>query len=225
MTIKLAGEEVELLPRRALWRPRAKTLLIADTHWGKAATLRHASMMIPPGTTRDDLDRLTFLVETKRPERLIFLGDLIHARQGRHPKTIQAISQWRERFSELPITLVRGNHDYRAGDPPEEWRIECVDEPLRDGPFALRHVPGKEAGAYVLAGHLHPKAQLRGPSGESLKLPCFRVGTESAILPAFSCLADGGGFQPQTGERVFVIADDEIVEVPLAAARDRYSKG
>jgi uncharacterized protein len=213
MRIELAGEPVELLPERALWRPSVRTLLLADTHWGKAATLRHASMLIPPGTTCDDLSRLSGLLDSLLPERLIFLGDLIHARQGRHPKTLEAVARWRRAYSELSVALVRGNHDYRAGDPPEQWGFDCFDEPLRDGPFALRHVPGKEPGAYTLAGHLHPKARLRGRAGESVKLPCFRVGPESAILPAFSCLADGGGFSPAVDERIYVIADDEVVEV------------
>lgn len=217
MTIELAGEEVELLAERALWRPASRTLIVTDTHWGKAATLRHASMLIPPGATRDDLDRLSGMIESKRPERLIFLGDLIHARQGRHPRTLEAVAAWRRSVSELAITLVRGNHDYRAGDPPEDWRFDCFDEPLRDGPFALRHVPGREDGAYVLAGHLHPKARLQGPARDVLKLPCFRIGRHSAILPAFSRLADGGGFQPSPDERVVVIAEEELIEVSLAA--------
>jgi len=217
MKIELAGEQVELLAERALWRTASRTLVVTDTHWGKAATLRHASMKIPPGTTCDDLDRLSALIDARCPERLVFLGDLIHARQGRHPKTLAAITRWRRSYSELPITLVRGNHDYRAGDPPPEWRINCFDEPLRDGPFALRHVPGREAGAYVLAGHLHPKARLRRLGDESGKLPCFRIGVASAILPAFNCLAGGGGFKPTPDERVFVIGDGEVIEAPFTA--------
>jgi len=34
------GEELLLLPQRALWWPAQKTLLVADLHFGKAATLR-----------------------------------------------------------------------------------------------------------------------------------------------------------------------------------------
>ena len=230
MTIELAGEQVQMLPQRALWRPASRTLIVTDTHWGMAASQRHAPLMVPAGTRRDDLDRLSGLIDVKSPQRLVFLGDLIHARQGRHLTTIDAVTRWRRRYRELPIALVRGNHDYRAGDPPAEWRIDCFDEPLYDGPFALRHVPGREAGAYVLAGHLHPKARLRGPGGETRKLPCFRIGPESAILPAFNCLAGGGGFKPTPEERVFVISLDEVVEasspVPWSADGPKeHSKG
>ncbi|MBI1355468.1 MAG: ligase-associated DNA damage response endonuclease PdeM [Acidobacteria bacterium] len=224
MTIELAGERVELLAGRALWRPAASTLLIADPHWGKAATLRHANLPIPPGSTTDDLRRLSELLVSTRAERLVILGDLLHAKQGRHPETIAAVEAWRRNHAELTVALVRGNHDLRAGDPPATWRMECHDEPLRDGPFALRHVPGPEPGAYVLAGHLHPKARLWGPAGEVLKLHCFRIGPASAVLPAFSGLADGGLFQPRPDERVFVIAEDEVVEVP-GVRRDRAGGG
>ena len=37
-----------------------------------------------------------------------------------------------------PILLVRGNHDDRAGDPPDDWGIDCREEPL---PAAVRVAP------------------------------------------------------------------------------------
>ena len=215
MKIELAGETVELLAERGLWRPRARTLIVTDTHWGQRATARHADLSVPLGAT-DDVERLTRMLEATRAERLVFLGDIIHARQGRHPETLERIAAWRARHAQLAVDLVRGNHEYRAGDPPAEWRFNCRDEPFADGPFALRHTPGREPGRYVLAGHLHPKTRRRGKNGGPRKLACFRIGEASAILPAFSALAGGGGFQPAAGERVFVIEEGEVREARTA---------
>ena len=56
--LTIAGEDVQLLPERALYWPRACTLVVADVHWGKAATFRAAGIPIPSGTTTEDLARL-----------------------------------------------------------------------------------------------------------------------------------------------------------------------
>ncbi len=73
-------------------------------------------------------------------------------------------------------TLVRGNHDTHAGDPPPELDDWVVDRnPLRAGPFALCHMPGASPDGYV-AGHLHPAVVLRGSGADALRLPCFVLG-------------------------------------------------
>ena len=50
-------------------------------------------------------------------EHLVVLGDFIHARPGRTVALDAAFGAWRARHRELALTLVRGNHDSRAGDP------------------------------------------------------------------------------------------------------------
>jgi uncharacterized protein len=45
--LTIAGEDVLLLPERALFWPRACALVVADVHWGKAASFRAAGIPIP----------------------------------------------------------------------------------------------------------------------------------------------------------------------------------
>ncbi len=135
--IDWGGERLTILADRALYWPRRKTLLIADPHFGKAATFRQAGIPIPHGTTATDLDRLRALVAGTAAERLVVLGDFFHARSGRQPGTLDAIAPVREEHGQLEIVLVRGNHDDHAGDPPVEWRFNCAAEPIREEPFWL----------------------------------------------------------------------------------------
>ena len=58
LPIELAGESVSLLPERAIYWPREGALIVADLHWGKAASFRAAGVPIPSGTTSADLARL-----------------------------------------------------------------------------------------------------------------------------------------------------------------------
>ena len=211
--LALAGQSLHLLPQRAVWWPECATVFVADLHLGKAATLRRAGLPVPGGTTSADLRRLSDLLAATAATRLVVLGDLIHARGGRQRPTLDAVGRWRDTEPALEIELVRGNHDRGAGDPPADWRIRCHDEPRRDGPLVLRHHPEPDAAGPVLAGHLHPAVRLQG-GGERLKLPCFLLRDGVLVLPAFSGFVDHGPQRPRPGDRLWAVADDEVV--PLA---------
>jgi DNA ligase-associated metallophosphoesterase len=210
----LAGEEVVLLPERALFWPRTDTLIVADLHWGKAATFRAAGIPIPAGSTSDDLARLDAALLRTDAGRLVVLGDLFHARTGRVASaTLAVLRRWRSLRSGLEITLVRGNHDRHAGDPPADLRINCCNAPAFVPPFVLRHEPSVSDAGYTLAGHVHPGLVLRGPGLQHERLPCFLVRDRLAVLPAFGSFTGFGIVTPGPAERAFVVADDEVIEV------------
>jgi DNA ligase-associated metallophosphoesterase len=211
--VEVAGEPVVLLPERALFQERTATLIVADAHLGKAASFRAAAIPLPGGTTTAALSRLTAALGSTGARRLLLLGDFFHARSGRASRTLAAIADWRERHGDLEIVLVRGNHDKGAGDPPGEWRFECVDEPLIEPPFAFRHHPEEDATGYVLAGHIHPAVVLEGPARLREKLPCFLFGDRAGLLPAFGDFTGGATVRPRRGDRVYAVAGEEVVPI------------
>ncbi len=215
--ISLAGIDVELLADRALFIPSLRTLVVADLHWGKAASFRALGVPVPHGTTRAGLDRLDVLLTQTGAAELLILGDLFHARTSMPPGTIDTLERWRQARHDLAITLVRGNHDYRAGDPPASLDIRCVDAPLIVGPFALHHHPTDDPAGYVLAGHVHPVVQLRGRARQRLTLPCFAFGTRGGLLPAFGEFTGGGVIDQRDYARTFVIADDAVLPLEPVA--------
>jgi uncharacterized protein len=213
LRIERAGEQLILLPERALFWPREGLLIAADLHWGKAATFRAAGLAIPEGSTADDLARLDRVLGRTGARRLALLGDLLHARAGRAEALIEQIGSWRARWPDLEILLVRGNHDRGAGDPPAEWGFRCVDEPFDAPPFVLRHHPGESTAGYVLAGHLHPAVRLRGAGRQQLRLACFWFGQRVGVLPAFGGFTGSAVVAPGPGDRVFALTGDEVVSV------------
>ncbi|RMU09542.1 metallophosphoesterase, partial [Pseudomonas savastanoi] len=118
VAITLAGEELWLLADKAIYYPAERSLLIADAHFGKAAAYRKLGQPVPHGTTQANLRRLDSLLDAYACDHLIFLGDFLHAPESHAAGTLAALEQWRGEHPALRITLIRGNHDKRAGDPP-----------------------------------------------------------------------------------------------------------
>src|ERR1700685_4287556 len=74
----------------ALWIPESHTAVIADAHLGYSWAQRRRGELGPlaDGRTREKLVRLCDELE---PQRIVFLGDLVHA-----PRPCQPERQWIE---------------------------------------------------------------------------------------------------------------------------------
>lgn len=208
--IHLAEEALWLLADKAVYWPARKCLLIADAHFGKASAYRSLGQPVPQGTTTANLQRLDRLLAAFPGAQVIFLGDFLHGPGSHASGTLNALRAWRERHAGVALTLIRGNHDKRAGDPPGDLNIEVVTEPLLMGPFALQHEPDAYASHHVLAGHVHPVYRLRGKGRQSLRLPCFLIGNQVSLLPAFGAFTGGYSVTQEEGSRIFVIGDQEV---------------
>ena len=122
---------------------------------------------------------------------------------------------WRQRRADIALTLVRGNHDARAGDPPDAWDIEVVTEPFGVGALRLCHHPDRVTDGYVIAGHLHPAIMLRGRANERVRLACYWFGDRVGVLPAFGSFTGSAIIGPARGDRVFGIAGEVVVPIPV----------
>ncbi|MDH6170346.1 DNA ligase-associated metallophosphoesterase [Variovorax boronicumulans] len=214
LAVQWAGELLHLLPGRALWWPAGRVLFIADLHIGKAATYRALGQPVPGGTTQQNLARLDALIALHAPRHIVFLGDFLHAAQARTPQVLAALEAWRATHAGIAMTLVRGNHDSRAGDPPAALRIEVVDEPFLLGPFACCHHPQSHATHFVLAGHLHPVCRLYGPGRDSVRLPCFVSDAGQAVLPAFGEFTGGWLMEKAPGRRFHAVGGETVWALP-----------
>jgi DNA ligase-associated metallophosphoesterase len=190
-------------------------LFVADLHLGKAASFRALGQPVPHGTTAQNLARLDRLIEQHRPRELVVLGDFLHDAQARTPQLLASLDAWREQHADLRCTLVRGNHDSHAGDPPATLRFESVDEPYLTGPFAACHHPQPHPTHFVLGGHLHPVCKLQGSARDSLRMPCFVREERRLVLPAFGEFTGGWLMEPMPGRRFYGIGGDAVWPLPI----------
>ncbi|MEC5399899.1 ligase-associated DNA damage response endonuclease PdeM [Uliginosibacterium sp. H1] len=225
--ITVAGETLVLLPERAAWWPRARTLLVADVHLGKSATFRRHGLPVPAGSTDENLGRLDACLQRYPARRLLCLGDLTHAAAGHTDRLLARLAAWRGQHPGLAIELVRGNHDRHAG-VPATLQLQVHDDVLAEPPFLFCHDlhepqlrapqlhapllrdPAPTRDGYRLAGHVHPGVLLEA-HGDKLRLPCFLFGEREGLLPAFGAFTglhvvspgNGDACYPVTPERVF----------------------
>jgi DNA ligase-associated metallophosphoesterase len=216
--IEVHGESLQLLRERAIFWPATRTLIVADIHFGKAATFRRHGIPIPEGDTQGDLERLTSLVRSHGAERLLIAGDLLHAASSKSPDVCTMVQQWRAQHSQLSIVLVSGNHDKSAGLVPEEWRIDVHPESLAEPPFVFIHDPAaipEIPEAFYICGHLHPAVALaEGSRMRALKAPCFWQTAHSLVLPGFGKFTGSIAIRPAVDDRVFAITRNGVVAVP-----------
>ncbi len=215
--VAVSGEDLTLLAECAIHWSARETLFVADPHFGKAATFRALGVPVPRGTTTGTLGRLDAVLARTMSRHLVFLGDFLHAAEGRDPETLRVINEWRRRHASIEMTLVRGNHDARAGDPPRELDIKCVTAPLLMPPFVLDHHPRPSESGYVLCGHIHPAVTLTGRGRQHSRLSCFWFGKTVGVLPAFGEFTGVAEADVEPGDQVFVVADDSVIPVPIVA--------
>lgn len=188
LDIVLAGEPLRLCADRALYWPARRRLFVADVHLGKGEVFRAAGIALPSGGTRDDLDRLTALIERSGAESLWVLGDLLHG-PGRDARWQQEWARFRARHAGMEMLLVEGNHDRAAARAG--LGIERCPDGIDDGPFTFTHAPRPptaDAARFAVCGHVHPVVYV---PGFRARFPAFAVMDQQLVLPAFSRFTGG----------------------------------
>ena len=165
MEIELGGHSLVLLPARAVWWPDERAVVVADVHLGKDQVFRRSGIAIPEGVLDDDLAALGGLIDATAAERLVILGDWVHAPPVAGDRWTDRITDWRAAYRDLEIDLVLGNHDRGLETWLEEWRIEGHLQPLEINSLKLLHDAGHEMECAALSGHVHPVARLRSGCG------------------------------------------------------------
>jgi len=210
-TITLKDQRLSLLPQRLVFWHERNMLILADPHFGKAAAFRQSGIAIPTGTSAHDLQQLCESIAAVGAKRVLVLGDLMHASgvSGSHLKA--CIRRQRKMRMDIEWLLVRGNHDRSGDDMVAAFEFRMVVDRLTMPPFTFVHKPDVQSDTYILSGHVHPAVQLFGPGGLGERLPCFLIGREQAILPAFGSFTGQAAIRPRAGDRIYPIADEQVI--------------
>jgi uncharacterized protein len=128
------------------------------------------------------------------PERIVFLGDLVHA-----PRPCADERKWigsvlTELSARADLIAVRGNHDRAFAREFAHLPIR-MSENWAEGTFLAMHgdrVPADVGSNQILIlGHFHPSLSVRDAAGAGQRLPVFLASDSCIVLPAFSPFARG----------------------------------
>lgn len=201
-----------LLPEKAIYWQKRKTLLVADLHIGKSGHFRKNGIAVPDKVNQSNIDKLDEILEETSPDHLIILGDLSHSVIN---SEWQQFIEWRKSYRQLEVSLVIGNHDILDKRNYHDGIINLFKK-MRLDPFLLVHDINEVSEAnttdqYILSGHVHPAVKLNGRGRQVLKLPCFIFGTTYGILPAFGKFTGTHVIEPRKDDRIFIVAESQII--------------
>ncbi|EEA00231.1 putative phosphoesterase [Burkholderia sp. H160] len=91
LAIDSAGQPLVPSSLRACFNLALRELFIADAHFGKDAVFRAPGIPVPVGSTAENLLPIDHLIAGFEPVMLMFLCDLLHARESISTLTLGAL--------------------------------------------------------------------------------------------------------------------------------------
>ena len=158
-------------PAALIKTEKTRVMAIADLHIGWEMALSQKGIHVPSQTSKL-LKKLTDLLATYKPEKLLILGDV------KHTVATAEIGEWQdvpEFFNQLKkqiddILVIRGNHDGNL-EPllPESVKIlPATGMSIGEVGFFHGHrwpSPALLKCRTLVMGHVHPTVALRDPAG------------------------------------------------------------
>ncbi len=210
MNVEVRGERLELLPHKAIYWPKIRSLFLADLHLGKINHFRRSGIPLPSKANDRNIEMLVDVIHQTKPDRVICLGDLFHSHYNQEWEVFGEVVK---HFRGMSFELVLGNHDIMSDLQYERKGITLHDE-LVMGEFIFTHHPMEEETPYYnFAGHVHPGVSLFGRGRQAITLPCFYFGRQQALLPAFGVFTGLAKIRPVKDDRIFIIVEGKIMEV------------
>lgn len=199
---------MELSTDRLLYWPAEKALLLADLHLGKATHFRKNGVYVPGDVLTDELARLTESIICHKPEKVIFLGDLFHARYNEEwPR----FTKWMQQFSAITWHLVKGNHDVLGEATYETAGFILHKHTYLLSDVLLAHKPEDLNGEVGITGHVHPGFVLTAKRiVGGVKLPCLWRSGNQWVMPAWGAFTGLDIISPAKQDEIYLIGNDQI---------------
>ena len=205
---------LHLLKDKAIWLEEENTLLLADTHFGKAGHFRKAGIPVPESIHFDDFLLINDLLSITGAEKVIFLGDLFHSDANESWFTLIAFI---DLHPKIEFHLVKGNHDILSEKIYRGSPLKIHSESLKSGSLLLSHEPIKHVSEDTLniCGHIHPGVVLKRKSKQSIRLPAFYYKNNSLIMPAFGQFTGLFCLDVRKAESIMVTTPERVIPIKL----------
>lgn len=168
-----------LTPEGAALHVEHRVAVIADVHLGYEWARAAGGDCLPAHSLRETLEKLEVLSSRAKLDRLIVAGDLVESprRCRRTEADLFHLYTWLNDRS-IELVPILGNHDPQGKTrAPSSMHLEG---------WTIHHGHRVVDSVKTISGHHHPVLRSR-----SLTAPCFLVGSDTIVLPAFTPNAAG----------------------------------
>lgn len=207
--ITIQNEIFTLTNQRALFWEKEKALIFSDLHIGKTAHFRKNGIALASHIMKNDLERLSILIEYFLPKQFIIVGDLLHAGDN---SDVEEFCEWKNQYSDIQFCLIEGNHDRISKTLDEKLCLDSRSASLEIGDIAFVHDFDRSNPKFQITGHIHPGFVINS-SVKRIKLPCFALTSKQLLLPAFSEFTGLDTKNIPKKGLYFVFTDSEIYEI------------
>jgi uncharacterized protein len=216
----LVHNEWLLTPARIAVHVPTATAVLADLHLGYNDARRRDGEAVPPADLTLILAPLRQVLINQTLHRVVIAGDLFEA--GVSTNLAVELASWLTAAG-VESAVVPGNHDRGLSAAPHGLLIHR--EGCMVGRWRVVHGDGRLPAGPVVQGHEHPRVRWSSRVGG----PCYLVGEERIVLPAYSEDAAGVNVIPTRKWRKYrccVIAGDSVLDFgELETLRKRLDRG
>jgi putative SbcD/Mre11-related phosphoesterase len=209
-----------LTPQRVAVHLPTRTAVAADLHLGYDQARQRRGEAVPLAGLDDLLHALAVLMPRHGLRRLVIAGDLFEDAAGR--ALVPDLVRWLAGHDLELAGVVPGNHDRgleRAGPG-----LPLCPHGVRLGEWRVVHGDGALPPGRLLLGHFHPCLRWSG----RLSAPCYLVGEERVVLPAFSPDAAGVnvlGARRWRGYHCAAVVGDAVLDFGEVSRLDATRRG
>ncbi|MCS3528988.1 ligase-associated DNA damage response endonuclease PdeM [Chryseobacterium sp. JUb7] len=207
--IPIQNEIFTITNQRAAFWEKEKALILSDLHIGKTAHFRKNGIALANEIMKNDLNRLSILITYFNPEKLIVVGDLLHAGDN---SDVDEFCNWRNRYPDLQFYLIEGNHDKISQAVEAKLCLSSKSKHIEINEFYFIHDFDKKIENFQITGHIHPGITLHSAI-KNIRLPCYVLTSNQLLLPAFSEFTGLDTKNIPKGGQFFVFTDTEIYEI------------
>jgi DNA ligase-associated metallophosphoesterase len=210
--VSFGGSHFLLSSEGVLFHRETGLMIISDCHFGKTTHFRKNALPVPEKAIMNDFQRLKSVTDKLKPNRICFLGDLFHSTMNRE---WGMLSEFLYTHIKCRLTLVLGNHDILTSRAYESAGFEITDTLMVGNICCIHDLHNTNSKMnFTISGHLHPGFKIKGLGRQQITLPCFYMGANQLIVPAFGSLT-GLHLLEKTDktDRVFCFTPGNIFEV------------
>jgi putative SbcD/Mre11-related phosphoesterase len=175
------AEEWSLAPEGAAIHRESRTAVIADVHLGYEWSRGWGGDCLPAHSLAETLAKLERLRKRALISRLVVAGDLVESSAPcrQTEQDVRALVEWLA-LRQVELVALRGNHDESDSTGSD------LSETFEIGGWTVAHGDKPVKARKRILGHHHPALRV----GRHVA-PCFLVGADLIVLPAFSANAAG----------------------------------